>query len=789
VASERDALVGELGALGAHQLVLSRTEAEAIEGKRLTLAEREQLESELEVLRARQLDSERRVDEAKNELGLKRNRLRALEELHRRLEGVGAGARALLSKHDPSVLGLVADRIEAPERCTSALAGLLAQWLECVVVSDLSKGLELLEQLKQSQRGRASILSQRPRYTSGGARGDWRTDPGVIGLLADELRYRDADEALVRALLGEAVLVESAADAVAFAERHPGATAVSLDGTVADPRGMVSGGGGDNAAFAILERQREMHSLSDEVSRLEASLAELLSTHNALRARRTELDTSLDRARQGVHEGELAHVTVQKDLARTSSEIQRLSARGEALELELGEIREGLSAAVEQQRASREELDELRSQLERARHDLAKVEAQAAGWRERVAGQATLVTERRVRLAQVKEQVEAARSATLRTGSSIAELGQRSQRLESEMHAAAEGFGQTAAQLIANREAIILAQATARDAHAALDQVKQVLEAARRDLSDGEAGLRQLREELELEEQDARKYEMTVQRLELERGHLLDSVRSRFRGLDLNRVVGDYHARPAPEEEHRRRIDELTQIIDRMGPVNLDARTEYRDTERRYQELSGQKTDIEQALADLERAIRHMNRESRKRFRDTFDAVNLQFKKSFARLFTGGRAELSLTDPEDLLGSGVDIVAQPPGKKLGTIELMSGGEKALTATALIFAILQHKPSPFCVLDEVDAPLDDANVARYNEVIREMTQHSQFILITHVQTTMRAVDVLWGVTMGEPGVSHLVSVKVNESAPARSDSRGPSVVHNAGENGKAKTQVA
>jgi chromosome segregation protein len=162
-----------------------------------------------------------------------------------------------------------------------------------------------------------------------------------------------------------------------------------------------------------------------------------------------------------------------------------------------------------------------------------------------------------------------------------------------------------------------------------------------------------------------------------------------------------------------------------------------------------------------------MNRTSKKLFRETFDAVNERFKLLFPKLFKGGRAELHLTLPDDLLETGVEIIAQPPGKKLGNIELMSGGEKALTAVSLIFAIFQHKPSPFCVLDEVDAPLDEANVARYNELIREMTDRSQFIVITQVKATMQSVDVLCGVTMQEPGISRLVSVKVNESAQRRS----------------------
>lgn len=275
---------------------------------------------------------------------------------------------------------------------------------------------------------------------------------------------------------------------------------------------------------------------------------------------------------------------------------------------------------------------------------------------------------------------------------------------------------------------------------------------------------------------------MALQRIEIGMDHLLSSIREKFRGLDLKRVIGDYHMRPAPDEEHKKRIDELNKAIERIGPVNLDAEKEYEEAEARFRQLNDQKVDIEKALLELEKAIKHMDRESKTRFKETFDAVNDLFKKTFVRNFRGGRAELRLTNPEDLLTSGVDIIAQPPGKKLGNIELMSGGEKALTAVSLIFAIFQHRPSPFCVLDEVDAPLDEANVSRYNEAIRSMTANSQFILITHIRKTMQSVDVLYGVTMGEPGVSRLVGVKVSETqsrSQALQASRGETIGADAG----------
>ncbi|MGC4088696.1 MAG: chromosome segregation protein SMC [Polyangiaceae bacterium] len=766
LAHEQEGLEGERAAALARQSALETSVAELAEGKRLTETERESLRLEAESLRGRQLESERAVDAIKNELGLRRNRLRALEDLHRRLEGVGAGARALLKKGDQRVLGMVADRVQVPEDVTLAVAGLLGTRLQTIVVADADAGLSLLADLAQNERGRADVIAACPGYVAGATLNG--SDQRVLGRLADRVSFAPQDEALVRSLFGNALLVSTPADAAAVA-RDTGNTVVALDGTVARADGVVSGGSGDDVASAMIEQKREMSQLAEELGRLETDSARLVADHNALRARVSEVSTALDRARQEAHQGELAHVTAEKDLARTQAEIARVEKRLGAIVGELGELARTLQEAESTEAESRVQLDSIRAELEQLQHSLARAEDNAAAWRERVAAQSSLVTERRVRLAQVKEQLGAARAGRERVEAGLAEVEARVQRLSVELDEAAAAYGETGAKIMLAREARIGATERAKLAHAALDTARERLEGVRTALNAQEGELRKQRDELSSFDEAARKHEMAVQRIELEREHLLTGIRERFRGLELPRVVGDYHARPAPDAEHRRRIDELSQLIDRMGPVNLDAKAEHDDAERRFKELNDQKVDIEKALEELDNAIRHMNRESRKRFRETFDEVNNLFKKTFAKMFRGGKAELQLTNPEDLLGSGVEIMAQPPGKKVGTIDLLSGGEKALTAVSLIFAIFQHRPSPFCILDEVDAPLDEANVARYNEMVRAMTSHSQFILITHIKKTMQSVDVLYGVTMGEPGVSRIVSVKVNEHAVVRSDS--------------------
>jgi len=773
---ERESIAGELESLGGRRTALENAVAEAASGKQLTEEERGKLEEEISELRSRQLDAEKVVDTLKNDLSLKKNRHRVLEDLHRRLEGVGAGARALLSQGDDAVLGLVADRIEAPEELTAAFAGLLGERLQYVVVENPERGLDLLEELKGSGRGRGHIVPLQPATVSGASVN--LDAPGIVGRLSERLVFADKDASLVTALVGDALLAETAKAAVDYVLANPGTTAVSLDGTVARPDGVISGGSGDDVAAGMVEQKREMNALTEEIATLSVEYESKSEEYNHARARLTELETSLERARQEAHEGALAHVTAEKDLAQTLTDQERVGRRQETIQLELEELEDAAQDTAITESECSQEIDEVRLRAEQAEAMAQEAEIRVASWRERVSVQAGLVTERKVRLAQVKEQTEAVRSSIERIAAQLNELSERQTRLTVEADQTAQQLGETAAQIVSCKERRIEASEASVVAHKDLEEARAQLEQTRDVLANHEHAMREHRVTQAELDSNARDNEMALQRIEIGMEHLLQTVREKFRGLNLHRVVGDYHLRPAPSEEQQKRMTELNRLIDRMGPVNLDAKREYDEAQSRFHELFDQKQDIENALIELEKAIKHMDKESRSRFRETFDAVNELFKKSFAKNFRGGRAELRLTDPDDLLHTGVEIMAQPPGKKLGNIELMSGGEKALTAVSLIFAIFQHRPSPFCVLDEVDAPLDEANVSRYNEAIRSMTANSQFILITHIRKTMQSVDVLYGVTMGEPGVSRLVSVKVNDEAKSRSEvlqqTRGESV---------------
>ncbi|MFO0613873.1 MAG: chromosome segregation protein SMC [Polyangiaceae bacterium] len=749
--TRRDQLVDELEGL--------------VERKRISLEQKAEIETTLKTAREGAVQWEKNVDQKRGELHQKRSRLRALEELHARLEGVGQGPRALMATKDPTIVGLVADRFEAPEHLPHAFAAALGDRLQCLVVEDADRGLALLEELRRTNKGRGSIVSRRPAFVAG-ARPS-ATGEGVVGRLVDFVTRDPADDALAASLFGDVIVVETADAAVRLRREGELSPIVTLEGTLLGRDGSVAGGTGDRVAEGRLAENREIHQLHDAVAAKSAELEALIAEHDAYRAKMSQLASELDLARSDAHEVELLVVARERDRKSTEERVATTTRRLEAVEREAGEVVSALEKAGEERAAAEAALETGRARKERAEMSLGEADELANTWRLEVTRQQHVVTERKVLLAQVRARAESARQTVDRLGKSCEEMRGRVNRLAVDEIEAAKGAGQCAARMVIEREFLVEAVVEAQRAEDLSKRCRVTLEEARAELASREVDLRRLRQAVEAATDALRAHETTLAKLEIERRHLVEGVREKFRGLELATVVGDYHKRPLVDAAHLARITELGDLIDRMGPVNIDAVREHAEALERHTYYSGQKADLEKALADLEEAILQMNKESKRLFKETFEGINQRFKALFPRMFRGGSAELRLTNPEDMLETGIEILAQPPGKKLSSIELMSGGEKALTAVSLIFAIFQFKPSPFCILDEVDAPLDEANVTRYNEGIRAMTDRSQFILITHIKRTMQSVDVLYGVTMQEPGVSKLVGVKVNDTSAGRS----------------------
>jgi chromosome segregation protein len=301
---------------------------------------------------------------------------------------------------------------------------------------------------------------------------------------------------------------------------------------------------------------------------------------------------------------------------------------------------------------------------------------------------------------------------------------------------------------------------------AALKELEEKLQTSRQqyrmismNLAELEESIKEIRPLSEACQEERNRLQLALAEKRLNYQHLADTIRDKY-DTDLAHLAADFTDNALLKDELLVEIDELRGRLERMGEVNLAAIGEYEELTTRFQFMGRQKEDLEKSIADLQQTIVKLNRVCRLRFKESFAAINEKFEAIFPRLFRGGKARLVLTDENDYLETGIDIVVQPPGKKLQSITLLSGGEKALTAVSLLFAIFLTKPSPFCFLDEVDAPLDDANLDRFNDIVREMSEHSQFVIVTHNKKTMQAANVLYGITMAEPGVSKVVSVRMN-----------------------------
>jgi len=737
-----------------------------------TVLEKSTLDARLAESKQLIVELERSLEESRAELSRKRSRYGALEEMHARLEGVGAGAKTLVGTGDPCVAGLVADRIEAPEHLTQALAGLLGAKLQHVVVRNVRPAVSLLEGLARQRTGRATIVPLRSSFVAGAGAGPLPTDDGALGRLVDALRYEPEDESLVHTLVGDCLVVRDLESALRLRTAGVGCVMAALDGSVLHPDGRIDGGQEDELAAGMLESKREARELAHEIERLDTIVSRKIEAHQSARQEIARTGVALDRVRSETHARELALVTAEKDLQKTQAQGETVARRLESLEIENTELTRAFDEALRERDGAVHALSQSRALVETAQEELLQVETALEEARQRLEAHRQAVTSSKIAVAGVRERLAAARGAESRLRRSAAELEERTARIDAELTANARSFDETTADLKAHEQGLQSALDRARAANTELEGVRAVAEELRGVLIDREGTIKDLRVRAAAVRERLQAHEMALRERQIAMDHLVAGVADKFRGMHLPHVVGDHHMRAPPDGVSRARIEELVRLIERMGGVNLDAMREHAEAESRFTFYTTQKADLERALLDLQRAIAQMNRESRRLFEETFAAVNERFREIFPRMFRGGCAELRMTDPDDLLETGIDIVAQPPGKKLSSIELMSGGEKALTAVSLIFAIFQIKPSPFCILDEVDAPLDEANVARYNELIRSMTDQSQFILITHVKRTMQMVDVLYGVTMPEAGISKIVSVKINDSVQHRaSTARG------------------
>jgi chromosome segregation protein len=773
-APRRRELISELREYGARfaELIARVTAAEADlessrEGARIARERLARVQDEVRTFEAAANQELRELDQLEG-------RLAALVRVQAEHDGVAAGTRAALQMGNrlpggdggradvPGVLGLVSQQLRVPAGMESAINAALEARLHAVIVQSEEAALLAVENLRQSRRGRAQFLALdafRHVYPL-----NLQKEKGVVGVASRLVRCEKPMQPLIDTLLGRVIVCEDPETAVRMLRRGLG-TCVTVDGTYFEGNGLVSGGssGADEGPFA---RQREIEELPEAITAMRTRAER--AAHQLEEAR-----SSVTRLSQAARDAEGLDQTVRRNLDAARGELERERGRLHRLRREMAGFRSRQGDLIRERE---------------------RLEAQAATQKTRAAEHARLRDERRGGLAAAEERLTlatAARDAALRE---VSDAGVVLATLDGELKARAAVREQRGRSLLrldhqvqsrqdarvaldTEREAIVARIAHQQSAHAealaALD-APGVASPDREALTQLEVRERAL--QATFSEAQATLLAADRRRLDIESDvnraqNLIESLRNEmdrdgFVADRAGNVVGAEEQFPQPAvagaaevdiTQTRHRIEELRREIRKLGAVNMDAPEDYRESKERHEFLTSQLADLGEAETQLREAITHLGGEIRTRFGEAFERVNKAFGEYFTSFFGGGAARLILVDPEDLAESGIDIEATPPGKRIKSLMLLSGGERSLTAVALLFALLTVNPAPFCVLDEVDAALDEANVGRFTTALRKLSENTQFVIITHNRKTVEVADAIHGISMGRDGVSRTLSM--------------------------------
>ena len=719
--------------------------------------------AELENAKAALAGHEEVLARLKDELQEARSGLSSLETLQKNFEGYQEGVRAVMFKHQSNgrsdgICGVVADFIEAPEDVEKALTAVLGERLQYVIVQGHEEGVEAIEYLKRESAGRSGFIPRRferrcealPVTLSG---------PDVIAPLLGLVEVKEGYREVADYLLGDVAVVRDLESGLGLWRSNGFShSLVTLDGEVIDPMGVVTGGSAESLEGNPISRRRRIRELKQQVAtgekRVLGQTERVVETRSELQRMESERQRLTDEARDlAVAQVQLEHELLGTDqaIARSRQDLATIGQELRNLSEEVGGLTDSIAACDTAVAESERERAALESRVRELQGSSRQTEEEL-----RIAD--SRLTDSRIRAAAAKEKEENSRSNLENRVSLRAELASQLQECEARI---AQMTRRTHEMKVAHEQSearVRTLRVQLQDAEGEVASRQQEYRGLSSRVREMEEAIHIIRPDIDAGQQD----KVRLQALQNEKvtalRYLCDEIREKY-AVELAEFTPEANVEASCAGDLAEEVAELRARLQRMGEVNLAAIGEFEELTERNRYLTGQREDLERSMADLQQTITKLNRICRLRFKESFEKINQEFRAIFPRLFNGGKASLTLTDENNYLETGVDIVAQPPGKKLQSISLLSGGEKALTAVSLLFAIFLTKPSPFCFLDEVDAPLDDVNLERFIDVVKEMTRLSQFMIITHNKKTMLAADMLYGITMEDPGVSRIVSVEM------------------------------
>jgi len=717
--------------------------------------------SELERAKSDLQSNDEEIEKIKEDTNFKSSRLESLKEFQEAYKWCNEGVKTIIEnkEHSDKFYGVVADHISVPREYETAVEAVLGEKLQYVVVKSQEDGVRAIDYLKNYQLGRGSFVSVDLRNHEVKTYSEEHLNDAQP--LLEKVKVHEDFQQIIDCLLGDVLLISTIETGISLWKKNGfKGTFVTTEGDIISPHGVLTGGSGAAVEKSLLATKREISELEDEVSALAVELEVKTGQKNDLVAAIVRWEEEIGQIKSGIHSLEIAVNGRKKDRERFEDEINRLKQRIAVLEFnrqtlnaektEAEEKLQKFSSDVLQKDDEEKEINEVISTFNIKREKS----------RTEIDEQERCLTGKKIEMASLEEKKE----ADLRT---ISRLQDNISAIESENKARDEEVSSCEKQIIELTQTVENEQTSLKDLYNSFAAQEMLLaekkaEQNREDaqLKIKENEIREIKKKLDELRQQINEMEIQCRETALNSENLRKGIIEKH-DVDLASIAQGFEK--VTEEKLAELIAVLEknkQMIDTFGEVNLLALNEYEELDKRYNFLSTQIADLNSSLNVLQRTIARINKISRARFAETFEAVNVCFKEVFAQIFPGGRGELLLTDENDLLETGVDIDIQVPGKRKQNVSLLSGGEKSLVAVALIFAILKYRPSPFLVLDEVDAALDDANTNLFNRLIRDVAEKSQVVMITHNKSTMEVADTLFGVTMQKQGISSLVSVNLN-----------------------------
>ena len=694
------------------------------------------------------------------------SRYKTLKNITERYEGYGGSIRRVMEQksREKGIIGVVADIIQVNKKYELAIETALGGSISNIVVDDEKTARKMIDFLKENRYGRATFLP----LTSVQARkqddlDDLVKEKGVIGAASDLIQTDDRFKSIARFLLGRIIVVDHIDHALALArKKHYTLRIVTLDGEQLNPGGSLSGGAYKNNS-SLLSRRREIEELTKEVDNSKKQLGSLQrqidQRQEDKRANRDALDKNakaenalfLRENTVGIRKKQVADS--QKSHERSVRELKENRLQLKAQIEEIRELAEELTEKIRKTETNRQQVNERLQEMNLALH---AADEQEKSLQEKASDLRVRHSEIDQQLGFNQENLDKAKAETDDLNSQLEEA--REKLLAMNVQDAA--YHTSKDEKTRAAEAIDALTGREKEGLLEVQQVKARYTAEQKTFFDKREAVS---ETISALDKELFRLKNQREKLENERSQMGTYMWEEYQLTyqSAKSWVADNYL-DLPAGRLKKMINDLKSEIHALGHVNVNAIEEYKNVSERYETLKKQAEDIENAEKQLETIISQLNTAMRRQFNEQFSLIQKEFDRVFKKLFGGGVGTLSLSDPDDLLETGIIIIAQPPGKKLQNMMQLSGGEKALTAIALLFAIQNLKPSPFCLLDEIEAALDDANVVRYADYLHNLTKDTQFIVITHRRGTMKAADVLYGITMQEKGVSTLVSVNLIEN---------------------------